>query len=93
MTTPEELSESLTNTPLRVHCKRAYKGTYVDVRSTQAKAALSRGCNIVITCDTFPGEKMTIKCDEIETLKAFENEHLTYGDPPYTLKAYKFIPD
>lgn len=93
MTTPDQIANSLSNTPLKVHCKRAYKGTYVDIRSTQARMAQSRNCDIVITCDTFPGQTMTIKCDEIETLKEFENENLTYGNPPYTLKAYKFIPD
>lgn len=93
--TPEQIAQSLQEQPLKVHCKRAYKGTYVDVRSTEAKRAQSMNRDIIITCDTFPGETMTIKSSEIESLKAFENVNLKYGpeDNQYTLKAYKFIPD
>lgn len=95
MTTTEQISQSLENTPIKVHCKRAYKGVYVDVRSTDARRAQSMNRDIIVTCDSFPGDTMTIKCSEIETLKAFENVSLKYGPPdnPYTLKAYKFIPD
>ena len=82
---------------LHVHCNRAFKGIYVDVRSTQAQRAREENKDIVITCDSFPGKTMTILLEEIETRKAFENPTRYNANDEneigYTLKAYEFIPD
>ena len=55
---------------LNVVCDRAYKGIFVDVRSTQAAKAINENKDIVVTCKDFPNQQMTIKLEEIETKKA-----------------------
>ena len=83
------------NLQIEVQCKRAYKGIYVDLRSTEASRAISQKRDIVFTCDQFPNQKITLKYTKIEDKKVFENKDLLHGHygQKYTLKAYKFIPD
>ena len=46
---------------LNVVCDRAYKGIFVDVRSTQAAKAINENKDIVVTCKDFPNQQNDYK--------------------------------
>lgn len=80
-----------------VVCDRAYKGIYVDLRTTQIAHAQNENKDIIITCKDFPNQQMTIKLEEIESKKAYEVnkifESKFANESSYRLKTYKFIAD
>lgn len=81
----------------KVHCNRAFKGVFVDVRSTQLNVAHKKKLNILITCDTFPGKQMTLKLSEAKNkaIKIWTNQSFKskYNEKSYKLYTYKFEAD